>query len=194
MSKYHARWYTRLFSDPQVVEDLLRSFVHEDFVQLPDFKIAITEIPKRDLVKIRNAVATVFYVENSTPEDIAKNRKELVSLLSAVFREEGAHLAQTIVERINRTRKIPRSSSTIRTINDLTDVSSMYETAVKEHDSKVKVEAERQILVNQLEIRFGLPAQARKRVARTSDSRKIQRALNTVITASSRQEVLKCLD
>ena len=38
MSKYHDRWYTRLFGDPLVVEDLLRSFVHEGFVQLLDFE------------------------------------------------------------------------------------------------------------------------------------------------------------
>ena len=37
MSKYHDKWYTRLFSDPRIVEDLLRSFVNEDFVQELDF-------------------------------------------------------------------------------------------------------------------------------------------------------------
>jgi predicted transposase/invertase (TIGR01784 family) len=101
------------------------------------FKIAINEIPKRELVRIRNAVAAVFYVENSTPEDIAKSRKELVSLLSAVLKNEGAELVQAIVERINRTQKTSRKSSTIRTISDLTEVSSMWETAVKKHDRKV---------------------------------------------------------
>ncbi|HMA63837.1 MAG TPA: Rpn family recombination-promoting nuclease/putative transposase, partial [Chitinispirillaceae bacterium] len=30
------------------------------------FKIAINEIPKRNLVKIRNAVSTIFYIENSS--------------------------------------------------------------------------------------------------------------------------------
>jgi len=312
MSKYHDRWYTRLFSDPQVVEDLLRSFVHEDFVKLLDFKtlkklntklvpasersrradvifeiksqgqpayiylflefqstvdrfmsmrmarymfefyqeiqrlskarylnpgfpiliyngdekwtaptrfrellhpsaipnkylpqfsyfkIAINEIPKRDLVKIRNAVAAVFYVENSTPEDIAKNRKELVSLLSSVFRNEGAQLVQTIVERINRTQKIRRSSSTITTINDLTEVSSMWETAVKEHESKVResatIESERQILSDLLETKFGLTMQNRKRIRGTDSSAKLRRAIKKFAIASSRREVLKCLD
>lgn len=308
MSKYHDRWYTRLFSDPQVVEDLLRSFVNEKFVQELDFKslkklnakfvpvseqsrradviyeikshgqsayiylflefqstvdrfmsmrmarymfefyqeiqrlskaeylnpgfpiliyngdekwtaptsfrdllhpssipnkylpqftyfkIAINEIPKRELVRIRNAVAAVFYVENSTPEDIAKNRKELVSLLSAVFKKEGAQLVQTIVERINRTQKIPKNSSTIKTIDDLTEVSSMWETAVKEHDSKVRAEAEQQILTELIEVRFGLPAQVRKKIQASTDSSKLRQALKKFATASSREEVLKCLD
>ena len=37
MSRYHDKWYTRIFSDPHVVEDLLRSFVHEKFVDDLDF-------------------------------------------------------------------------------------------------------------------------------------------------------------
>jgi len=202
MSKYHDKWYTRIFSDPRIVEDLLKSFVHEDFIHdvdfktlkklstkfiklsdeyrhsdviyevktkgqtayiylflefqstvdrfmplrlgrylfefyedirertgdkylhpafpimiysgderwtaptsfrellhpseipekyLPEFryfKIAVNEIPKRELVKIRNAVAAVFYVENSSPEEIARNRRELIILLSAAFNRQ----------------------------------------------------------------------------------------------------------
>lgn len=37
MSRYHDKWYTRLFSDPKIVEELLVSFVHEDFVKDLDF-------------------------------------------------------------------------------------------------------------------------------------------------------------
>ena len=37
MSRHHDKWYTRLFSDPRIVEELLRSFVHEDFVKDLDF-------------------------------------------------------------------------------------------------------------------------------------------------------------
>ena len=204
MSRHHDKWYTRLFSDPRIVEELLRSFVHEKFVRdldfssikklntkfipiseksrradavfeikskgqsayiylflefqstvdrfmalrmaryvfefyqemqiltkskllnppfpiliyngdakwtapkrfserlhtsaipkqyLPEFryfKIAINEIPKRELVKIRNAVSAVFYIENSSTAEIAKNRKELVSLLRAVLERNGS--------------------------------------------------------------------------------------------------------
>ena len=38
-------WYTRLFSDPRIVEELLRSFVHEEFVKDLDF----ASIKKRKL-------------------------------------------------------------------------------------------------------------------------------------------------
>jgi predicted transposase/invertase (TIGR01784 family) len=251
MSRFHDKWYTRIFSDPHVVQDLLCSFVREEFVReldfstlkklntkfipvseksrhadvvyevkshgqsayiylflefqstvdrfmalrmarymfefyqeiqrlnsdqflnppfpiliyngdetwnaptsftdllypssiprkyLPEFtyfKIAINEIPKRDLVKIRNAAAAIFYVENSTSEDMAKNRKELVSLLSAVLKKEGAQIVQDIIDRIFITFKFAGKTPEIKTLNDLTEVSSMWETAVKKHDELV---------------------------------------------------------
>jgi hypothetical protein len=37
MSRHHDKWYTRLFSDPRIVEELLQSFVHESFVKDLDF-------------------------------------------------------------------------------------------------------------------------------------------------------------
>ena len=38
MRQKHHNWFVRIFSYPTVVEDLLRSFVHEDFVKELDFK------------------------------------------------------------------------------------------------------------------------------------------------------------
>jgi predicted transposase/invertase (TIGR01784 family) len=251
MSRFHDKWYTRIFSDPQIMQDLLCSFVREEFVQeldfsslkklntkfvpiseksrhadvvyevkshgqsayiylflefqstvdrfmalrmarylfefyqeiqhlnrtqllnppfpiliyngddtwnaptsfsellypssipkkyIPEFtyfKIAINEIPRRDLVKIRNAVAAIFYVENSTPEDIMHNRKELVSLLSAVLEKEGVQIVQDIVDRIHSTHKFPGKMPEIKSLEDLTEVSSMWETAVKKHDEMI---------------------------------------------------------
>jgi predicted transposase/invertase (TIGR01784 family) len=108
------------------------------------FKIAINEIPKRDLVKIRNAVAAIFYVENSTPDDIAHNRKELVSLLSTVLENEGVQLVRSIVDRIHVMHNIPLTSATIDNVEQLTEVSSMWETNVKKYYTKVREEAREQ--------------------------------------------------
>jgi len=251
MSRYHDKWYTRIFSDPRIVEELLRSFVHEQFVNdldfssikklntkfipvseksrhadivfeiksngqsayiylflefqstvdrfmslrmarylfefyqeiqklnnseylnpsfpiliyngdakwtaperfsellyksdLPNeyipefryFKIAINEIEKRDLVKIRNAVSTIFYIENSSAADIGKNRKELVSLLSAVLKKDGAEIVKSIIDRIYQIQKLPKTSKTIKTIQDLTEVSSMLESNTKKWEQSV---------------------------------------------------------
>jgi predicted transposase/invertase (TIGR01784 family) len=250
MSRHHDKWYTRIFSDPQIVKDLLISFVHEDFVKKLDFsslkklntkfipvseksrhadvvyevtsrgqsayiylflefqstvdrfmalrmarylfefyqeiqllskkpllnppfpiliyngeepwnaptrfsellhpssiprkympeftyfKIAINEIPKRDLVKIRNAVAAIFYAESCTPDDIARNRMELVSLLKTVLKTEGIQIVREIVNRIHTTNKFIGNAPVIKTLHDLTEVSSMWENAVKKHEEK----------------------------------------------------------
>ena len=255
MAQRHDRWYTRIFSDPHVVEDLMKSFVHEDFVKVLDFstlkklnttfvprseksrradivyeiqarghatyiylflefqstvdhymvsrmarytfefyqeiqaltktaylnppfsiliyngdrkwnapenfrsllypsgipdkylpefryfKIAINEIPRRELVRIRNATAAIFYVENSTPEQLGKNRKELISLLSAVLKKQGAPIVQAIVDRLVKTYNIPVKSKSVSTVEDLLEVSTMLETKFKKWEKNVRKEA-----------------------------------------------------
>jgi hypothetical protein len=89
----------------------LKSSVPKKYLpQFRYFKIAINEIPKRELIKIRNAVATIFYFENSTPEDIIDNRKELVGLLKSVFQREGREIVQTIIDLIHASNKLPGSA------------------------------------------------------------------------------------
>lgn len=275
MSRYHDKWYTRLFSDPKIIEELLQSFVHESFVKdldfstikklntkfipasersrhadlvfeiksrgqsayiylffefqstvdrfmslrmarylfefyqeiqkitkadflnppfpiliyngdarwsaperfsellypsaipndyIPEFKyfkIAINELPKRELVKIRNAVSAVFYIENSNAEEIEKSRKTLISLLSDVLKKDGAEIVNAITDRILSLQKLPATSKTIQSIEDITEVLSMYETRTKQWEAAVLERGiekgiergiERGIEKNQLEI------------------------------------------
>jgi predicted transposase/invertase (TIGR01784 family) len=107
---------------------------------LPQFrylKIAVNELSKRDLVKIRNAVSTVFYIENSTPDDIVRNRTELVRLLAGVLEREGAAVVDSIVRWMYAAEKISTRTKRIETIDDLTEVSTMWETAVKKWKSRI---------------------------------------------------------
>lgn len=251
MSKHHDKWYIRLFSDPKIVEELLRFFVHEEFVKeldfsslkklntrfirvsersrhadvvyeikshgqtayiylflefqstvdrfmalrmgrylfefyqeiqkftksellnpafpiliyngnatwdaperfsellnpsaipkeyLPEFKyfkIAINEIPKRDLVKIRNAVSAFFYIENSSAADMSRNWKELIDLLRGVLEKDGIEIIRAIMDRIFQIHNLPASSKTIQRIEDLTEVKSMLETNTKNWEKAV---------------------------------------------------------
>jgi hypothetical protein len=104
------------------------------------FKIAINEIPKRELVKIRNAVAAVFYIENSSTEDVVKNRKELVSLLAAVLKKDGSEIVRSIVDRLLEMQKLPKTSKAITRIEDLMEVSSMFEANTKKWETSVREE------------------------------------------------------
>ena len=251
MSRHHDKWYTRIFSDPRIVEELLRSFVHEEFVDeldfstikklntkfipvsersrhadvvfeikshgqsayiylflefqstvdrfmalrmgrylfefyqeiqrltksdklnppfpiliyngndtwtaperfsellhasaipkeyIPEFryfKIAINEISKRDLVKIRNAVAAVFYIENSSAAEMTQNWKELVSLLKSVFEKDGIEIIRAILDRIYHIHNLTADSNTIKRIEDLTEVKSMLETNTKKWEKEI---------------------------------------------------------
>lgn len=59
-------------------------------------------MPKRELVKLRNAVAAVFYIENSTPLEIEQNYKELINLLKQIFNYEGVQIVNSIVRWMQR--------------------------------------------------------------------------------------------
>jgi predicted transposase/invertase (TIGR01784 family) len=251
MSRHHDKWYTRIFSDPKIVEELLRSFVHEKFVKeldfstlkklntkfipvsensrhadvvyeiksngqsayiylflefqstvdrymalrmgryifefyqeiqrlsnpdlfnpafpiliyngnatwdapemfsellhkssipkeyLPEFKyfkIAINEISKRYLVKIRNAVATIFYIENSSAVDMTKNWNELVNLLKGVLEKDGIEIIRAIMDRIFELHHLPANSKTLQRIEDLTEVRSMLEANTRNWEKAV---------------------------------------------------------
>jgi predicted transposase/invertase (TIGR01784 family) len=102
------------------------------------FKIAINEIPKRELVKIKNAVSTLFYLENSSPEDIINNKKELISLLKAVFLKEGSEIVQVLFDWIYSKNKLSGQVEKIISIESLTEATSMLEAAVKRHNNKIK--------------------------------------------------------
>ena len=92
--------------------------------------------------------------------------------------------------------KIPKKR--ISTITDLTEVTTMWATAVKEHNTNVKQKAvltdRQQILIDQMTIKFRPSEKANQKVLATIDAAKLDRALKSVITATTREDVLKCLD
>jgi len=176
---------------------------------LPEFryyKIAINEIDKRKLVELRNAVATVFYIENSTPKEIDKNHQELIELLKGVFTKEGAMLVDSIVRWMQSAQKIKLKAKPIKNIQDLMEVSPMWETAVKKHEDTLiqmgreqgieqGIELEKHhILIDLLTIKFGKSESAEKKVKVSKNVSKLDRALRKILSADSRAEVLKCLE
>ena len=146
-------------NDPWTAPEKFSELLHPSAIPakyLPEFryfKIAINEIPKRDLVKIRNAVAAVFYIENSSAKEMTQNWKELVSLLKAVIEKDGIEIIRAILDRIYQLHQIPASSKTIKRIEDLTEVKSMLETNTKNWENAVYEKGiEKGIEKNQCEI------------------------------------------
>jgi len=119
---------------PEKLSDLLlESSIPKEF--LPEFryyKIAINEIPKRDLVKLRNTVSAVFYIENNNPSGINKNYDELVYILREVIRKTGGvEIIQQIMDRIFEIYKLPQNSKMINSVEDIMEVKNMLETKTK---------------------------------------------------------------
>ena len=123
-----------VWNAPEKLSDLLLdSSIPKEY--LPEFryhKIAINEIPKRDLVKLCNAVAAVFYIENSNPSEINKNYDGLVYILREVIKKTcGLEIVQQLINRIFEIYRLPQNSITITGIEDLMEVKNMLETKTK---------------------------------------------------------------
>ncbi|NLL14151.1 MAG: hypothetical protein GX267_12165 [Fibrobacter sp.] len=123
-----------IWNAPEKLSDLLlESSIPKEF--LPEFryyKIAINEISKRDLLRLRNAVSAVFYIENSNPSEINKNYDELVYILREVIEKTcGVEIIQQIMNRIFEIYQLPQNSKTITSIEDIMEVKNMLETKTK---------------------------------------------------------------
>jgi hypothetical protein len=146
------------------------------------------------LFEIKNAVASIFFVEKSNPQDLAANIKTFVELIKA----EKSEVLDLITDWFFMSQDYTIVKKHISTINELTEVTTMWATAVKEHDSKVAQRAiisdKHQILIDQIEIRFGLSARTKKKILITINPAKLDKALKRFATAATCDEVLKCLD
>ena len=164
---------------------------------IPDFqyyKIAINEIPQKRLIEIKNAVASIFYVEKSNPQELAANIKTFVELIKA----EKSDVIDLIADWFFMSQDYTIVKKHISSINELTEVTTMWATAVKEHDSKVRMldkqETLQETLIELVTIKFGLSAKAKRHIASTCDISKLEKALKKFALATTQIEVLKCLD
>ena len=127
-------WYA-----PERFSELLyKSSIPKEYIpEFRYFKIAINEIPRRDLVRLRNAISAVFYIENNDPVESNENWDELVSILKEVVNKVGGvEIIQEIVNRIFQLYQIPKSSKLITSIDSLGEVRSMLETRAKEWEKR----------------------------------------------------------
>lgn len=125
---------------PERFSDLLyKSSVPKEYIpEYKYFKIAINEIPRRDLVRLRNTVSAVFYIENHNPIELSKNWDELVGILKEVIdRTWGIEIVQEIINRIFQIYKMPEDSKLISDIDSLGEVKNMLETKAKEWEKEV---------------------------------------------------------
>ena len=74
----------------------------------------------------------------------------------------------------------------------------MWETAVKKHEEKIYQSGmlfdKQQILADQLAIKFGQLDSVDKKIRLCKSTPKLDAALRAILSAKTREEVLKCLD
>jgi hypothetical protein len=89
-------------------------------------------------------------------------------------------------------------TKTVSKIRKLTEVPTMYATALKEYGKKIYQEgvvADKQnILIDLLKIKFGQSEADEKKILAQPDAAKLDKGLHKIIVAKTRDEVLKCLD
>jgi predicted transposase/invertase (TIGR01784 family) len=160
---------------------------------LPDFryyKIAVNEIPTERLCRIKNAVSAIFYVENSNPEDLAKNIQRLVELIKA----ENFEVLRVFSEWFEQFHDSNGETKTTSNIRKLTEVTSMYATALEKYGKKLELKKSQYILIDLMKIKFGEYASDQKKILSQLDSSKLEKALHKYAAAKTREEVLKCLE
>jgi len=57
--------------------------------------------------------------------------------LSSVIKDEGARIVDAIFERMRKTQKIDKKVTVIKSVEDLVEVTGMWETAVKRHEKQI---------------------------------------------------------
>jgi hypothetical protein len=160
---------------------------------LPDFqyyKIAVNEIPTERLYQIKNAVSAIFYVENSSPEELTKNIKKLVELIKA----ENFEVLKVFSEWFEQFHDTNGETKSISKIRRLTEVTSMYATALENYGKKLEVKKSQHILIDLMKIKFGEVASDQRKILSQLESSKLEKALHKFAAAKTREEVLKCLD
>lgn len=125
------------------IQNLVESSIPPEYI--PNFtyyKIIENEIPRRTLVKIRNALSAVFYVENSTLDELRLNIQELISILEDE-QPELVSLFQSWMNNLFETSGYDtiKSKEALNKIEQLLEVKTMFTTSLKEYKSKIEQES-----------------------------------------------------
>ena len=165
--------YKELFRNPTVVAELLKSFVAEKFIHDLDFS-TLERDPLDFLTKrLRRRETDIVYKIN--------------------FKGDPIYI-YLLMEFQSSVKRLALIEEHAKTINDLVEVTSMWSTAVKEHDSRVKVFDKQEILSDQFRTKFGQAEKANKKIRSTGDAKKLETALKKILSAENPEDVLKCLD
>jgi predicted transposase/invertase (TIGR01784 family) len=178
------------------------------------YRIIEREIPDAELLRLKSAVSAIFYLENSSPEELGDRLRDLVEAI----RDLDHPTIRLLTDWINDYLKdLPENEANHAIIEETfppTGGPSMFETALKGYIAIEKkkairegreegreegrqegiLENKRRTLARQLERRFAIAAAERTRVLACLDGERLDQALDLILDAPDAATVLRVID
>lgn len=153
--------------------------------QLEYFLLDENRIRPEEKEQALNLVAALVRVETSGDEALASRVREL----SALLPREHADLRRAFAAWILRVLREAHPDATIPTVEDLEEVPMLAE-RIRENYRKARLEGSREMLLRQIEQRFGpAPASVRARLESISSKRGLEKIADGILTAESLGEM-----
>ncbi|TVQ21177.1 MAG: hypothetical protein EA382_13990, partial [Spirochaetaceae bacterium] len=160
--------------------DMIRPEIPEAFIpQLSYYPILVNEIATETLLRIHNAVAAVFYVENADPQKLAQTLDELMAILSDEAPEQFEVFGRWFSNYLAGTAGEAAITEPIRSV---WEIKSMFATKLQEYGERLKEEARE-------EGRLKGRQEERRATARAMTERGIDIAVIAEVTGLSREEI-----
>jgi hypothetical protein len=155
--------------------------------------IEINRIPKRKLLRIRNALAAIFFVESSGREEIGRS----IELLIQFIRKDLPAIYPRFLTWFFEVQDIKLTAKMAKKLRSEMEVTEMLRTKIlaeRESFFQEGVVFEKQhILIDLMTSKFGVSEKTGKKIKAVKNADKLDRALRIILTADSCEEVLKCL-
>jgi predicted transposase/invertase (TIGR01784 family) len=101
------------------------------------YPILENEIPKKSLEKIKNAVSAIFYIENSSPQELKDEIDRLIEIIQGEDIEIYREFARWFNNYLSGIEGIEEKDNISKRIENVMEVKAMFATRMKEHDEKL---------------------------------------------------------
>ncbi|OHD10051.1 MAG: hypothetical protein A2086_12150 [Spirochaetes bacterium GWD1_27_9] len=127
------------------ISDIIVSSIPKRYI--PNFsyyKLIENEISKETLLKIHNFVSAIFYVENSTPEQIKSEIRNIISLIEKE-RPDLIKLFRLFINNLFKTSNYNNIEEVNQEIDNIMEVKTMLEMALKRRDEQIREDVLREM-------------------------------------------------
>ena len=138
------------------ISDIIVSSIPKRYI--PNFsyyKLIENEISKETLLKIHNFVSAIFYIENSTPEQI---KSEIMSIISLIEKERPdlIKLFRLFINNLFKTSNYNNIEEVNQEIDNIMEVKTMLEMALKRRDEQIRIENKIETAKKMIEDNFSI--------------------------------------